>query len=212
MQRQPLFTTLAPLILASSSPRRQQMLQTMGLRFTIIPAYVDESHQPGEPPRDFALRLARDKARAVASMHPDAWVLGADTVVSLEGKILDKPRDPDDALATLRQLTGRTHQVMTAICLCFQAQRIEEAEVETTSVTFTALPDQILAAYVATGEPLDKAGAYGIQGAGAALVRRIEGSCANVIGLPIDRVIALLLEHHVITATEEHPRVTTNTR
>ena len=211
MLRQPLFTTLAPLILASSSPRRQQMLQTMGLRFAIIPAHIDEILQPGEPPRDFALRLAKDKARAVASNHPDAWVLGADTVVTLEGMILDKPRDPDDALAILRQLTGRTHQVMTAICLCSQAQRIEQTEVDITSVTFTAAPDQILTAYVATGEPLDKAGAYGIQGAGACLVRRIEGSCANVIGLPIDRVIALLLHHRVITTTEQYPSVTTNT-
>ena len=201
MLTQPLFTTCAPLVLASSSPRRQQMLRTMGLDFTVAPAEVDETPLPGETPRAFASRMAEAKARAVATSHPDAWVLGADTVVTRDGLILGKPRDRADALAILRHLVGRTHQVLSAICLCSPAQEIEQTEVDTTGVTFINAPDQILKAYIATGEPLDKAGAYGIQGAGAFLVRRIEGSCANVIGLPVDRVITLLLQYRVITTT-----------
>jgi len=201
MRRQPLFTTLTPLILASSSPRRQQMLQNMGLNFKVTPAEVDETPLPGETPLAFASRMAVAKARAVARSHPDAWVLGADTVVTRDGLILGKPRDQADALAILQHLVGRTHQVLSAICLSFLAQEIEQTEVDTTGVTFIAAPDQLLTAYIATGEPMDKAGAYGIQGAGAFLVRRIEGSCANVIGLPIDRVISLLLRYRVITTT-----------
>lgn len=197
----PLFTTCAPLVLASSSPRRQQMLRTMGLDFTVAPAEVDETPLPGETPQSFASRMAEAKARAVADFHPDAWVLGADTVVTRDGVILGKPRDRADALAILQHLVGRTHQVLSAICLCSLAQGIERTEVDATGVTFINAPDQLLMAYIATGEPLDKAGAYGIQGAGAFLVRRIEGSCANVIGLPIDRVISLLLQYRVITTT-----------
>lgn len=198
MQNQPLFNTLAPLILASSSPRRQRMLQGLGLEFTVIPAEVDETPLPGESPSAFASRLARAKAGIVAAAHPDAWVLGADTVVTLDGLILGKPGDPDEALATLRRLAGRTHQVLSAFCLCSVGQQVEQTEVDTTGVTFIAAADQLLAAYVATGEPLDKAGAYGIQGLGAVLVRGIEGSCATVIGLPLDRVVSLLLQNRVI--------------
>lgn len=197
----PLFTTLSPLILASSSPRRQQMLRTMGLDFTVTPAAIDETPMPGESPRDFASRMAGAKAWVVAGSHPDAWVLSADTVVTRDDMILGKPRDRADALAILQHLVGRTHQVLSAICLCSLAEGIEQTEVDTTAVTFIAAPDQLLTAYIATGEPLDKAGAYGIQGAGAFLVRRIEGSCANVVGLPIDRVISLLLRYRVITTT-----------
>jgi septum formation protein len=111
----------------------------------------------------------------------------------------------------LQHLVGRTHQVMSAVCLCALAQGIEAAEVDATGVTFITAPDHLLTAYIATGEPLDKAGAYGIQGAGAFLVRRIEGSCANVIGLPIDRVISLLLHYRVIGTTESQPCPVTNT-
>lgn len=201
MLMQPLFTTLSPLILASSSPRRQQMLRTMGLDFTVTPAAIDETPLPEESPRAFAGRMAEAKARLVAGSHPGAWVLGADTVVTRDDVILGKPRDRADALAILQHLVGRTHQVLSAICLCSLAEGIEQTEVDTTGVTFIAAPDQLLTAYIATGEPLDKAGAYGIQGAGAFLVRRIEGSCANVVGLPIDRVISLLLRYRVITTT-----------
>ncbi|MHB8790677.1 MAG: Maf family protein [Desulfobulbaceae bacterium] len=203
MLNRPLFTTRAPLILASSSPRRQQMLRTMGLDFKVIPAEVDETPLPGETPRNFASRMAIAKARAVAASRPDAWVLGADTVVTRDGVILGKPRDRVDALVILHHLAGRTHQVLSAICLCSLTQGIEQTEVDTTEVTFIPAPDHLLTAYIATGEPLDKAGAYGIQGAGAFLVRRIEGSCANVIGLPIDRVITLLLQHRVVTTHGE---------
>ncbi|MHB1349216.1 MAG: septum formation protein Maf [Desulfobulbus sp.] len=198
MLLQPLFTTVAPLILASSSPRRRQMLQTMGLSFTVVPAAVDETPLPGEPPPDFAHRMASAKAQTVATRNPDSWILAADTVVTLDGLILGKPRDRKEALTILRRLSGRTHQVVSAISLCSPARGVAHTETDTTGVSFIAAPDELLAAYVATGEPMDKAGAYGIQGAGAFLVRRIEGSCANVIGLPIDRAIALLLCHKII--------------
>jgi septum formation protein len=206
----PLFTTLAPLILASSSPRRQQMLQGLGLEFTVVTAEVDETALAGEVPAAFADRLARAKARAVAADHPDAWVLGADTVVTVDGLILGKPRDPDEAFTMLRRLSGRRHQVLSAFCLCSFARKVEAGEVDTTGVTFITASEKLLAAYVASGEPMDKAGAYGIQGLGAVLVRGIEGSCATVIGLPLDRVIALLLQYRVIAPRRDGRAAMTN--
>lgn len=188
----PLFTTRAPLVLASSSPRRQQMLRTMGLDFTVAPAEVDETPLPGETPQSFASRMAGAKARAVAGSHPDAWVLGADTVVTREGVILGKPRDRAEALAILQHLAGRTHQVLSAICLCSLAQGIERTEVDTTGVTFISAADQLLSAYIATGEPLDKAGAYGIQGRAGAFIRRVEGSYTGIMGLPLFETAELL--------------------
>jgi septum formation protein len=174
------------------------MLLALGLEFTICPAEVDETPLPGEGPDTFARRLAIAKARAVAAAHPHAWVVGADTVVTLDGLILGKPADADEALATLRRLAGRSHQVLSAFCLCSVEQGVEETEVDSTGVTFVAAPECLLASYIATGEPMDKAGSYCIQGLGGVLVRRIEGSCATVIGLPLDRVVAILLRHRVI--------------
>lgn len=174
------------------------MLQSLGLGFVTAPAEIDETPFPAELPADFARRMAFTKARTVAATHPDSWILGADTVVTLAGKILGKPRDRSDALALLHQLSGQTHQVISGICLCAKNNKVEHTEADTTAVTFNAANHSLLEAYVATGEPMDKAGAYGIQGSGSVLVRRIDGSCANVIGLPIDRVIALLLHHGVI--------------
>ncbi len=199
MSASPLFTTCQPLILASASPRRKEFLTGLGFEFDIIPSPVEEIPAPGELPEDFAARMAQAKAQAVAQRHPRAWTIGADTVVSLDNRtILGKPSDRNDALTILRQLSGTTHQVMTGLSLCCPAREKELCLVETTAVTFVDAPDDMLRAYIATGEPLDKAGAYGIQGTGSFLVRKIVGSCSNVIGLPVSRLVLLLMQHKVI--------------
>jgi septum formation protein len=142
--------------------------------------------------------MALAKASEIAALNPHAWVLGADTVVSIGGRILGKPRDRNDALAILKLLVGRTHQVITGVSLCHRALGFEETFVDLTLVTFAQFPDDILSAYVRTGEPLDKAGAYGIQGIGSFLARGLNGSCTNVIGLPVDLVVSILLSRGVI--------------
>ncbi len=157
------------LVLASGSPRRRQLLEMLGIPVEVRPSHVPEVAAPGEPPRAYAERLAREKAAAV----PGPLVLGADTTVVVEGEMLEKPADAADALRMLRRLQGRTHQVITA-------------------VTFRPADDDFLRAYIATGEPMDKAGAYGIQGYGAALVERIEGDFFGVMGLPVRLVLDLL--------------------
>jgi septum formation protein len=178
--------TAHPLVLASSSPRRRQLLEMLGLRFMVASADVQELRLPGEAPAAYARRLARDKARAV----PGAWVLGADTIVVLGEAVLEKPRDAEDAVEMLRRLQGRRHDVITAICLL--ADGVEHEAADTTAVYFRAVTDDFLRAYVATREPMDKAGAYGIQGYGAALVERIDGDFFSVMGLPLRLVLDLL--------------------
>ena len=182
------------LVLASGSPRRADLLARLGLEPEIRPADVDESGLPGEPPDELVVRLARTKALAVAGDGPDLpddeVVLAADTVVVLDGAALGKPRDRDDAARMLTALSGRTHQVVTGLA----ARRGDVVQVEqvTTEVTFRALSDAEIAWYLATGEPHDKAGAYGIQGAAAALVARVVGSDTNVMGLPLAETVLLL--------------------
>ncbi len=194
-----MFSTLQNLILASASPRRRQFLNNLGITFTAITADIDETPIPDEQPDTFATRMAKDKAAAVAAMNPQSWVIGADTVVTLEdGTILGKPSNEAEAIAILNKLNNATHQVMTGMCLCCIAKHVETTLIETTDVTFMDIPEKVLTAYVATGEPLDKAGAYGIQGLGSFLIRSINGSCTNVIGLPVNRMISLLLQHQII--------------
>ncbi|MGI6657294.1 MAG: Maf family protein [Desulfobulbus sp.] len=194
-----MFTLSVPLILASTSPRRQQFLRELGLSFAIQPAAVDETPRPGEPADDFIRRMAMDKAAAVSADHPEACVLGADTVVLLDDTIFGKPENPEQALAMLRRLQGRTHRVGSAFALLCPAQGIRESRTVHTAVTFGSFPDTVLQAYVDSGEPLDKAGAYGIQGQGGFLVRSIDGSYSNVVGLPINEVVQSLLHHALIT-------------
>lgn len=158
----------------------------LGLPFVVARPEVQELRLPRESPAAYARRLARDKARAI----PGAWVLGADTIVVLDGEVLEKPVDADDALRMLLRLSGKRHEVITAICLL--ADGVEHEAADTTAVYFRALDTGFLGAYVATGEPLDKAGAYGIQGYGAALVERIEGDFFSVMGLPVRLVLDLL--------------------
>ena len=177
------------MILASQSPRRIELMREAGYTFSVIPADIDESPLPGETPFALVERLAKAKARFVASTaaQPDEMVVAADTIVAIDGKKLGKPADVADAKSMLRALSGRTNQVATGVCIV-RGQQIESF-VEVTDVSFYELSDAEIDRYVATGEPLDKAGAYGIQGTGGRmLVRGITGDFYNVVGLPIARV------------------------
>lgn len=181
------------LILASKSPRREELLRRAGFTFETRASRVDEIYQAGESAEEFTSRIARNKARAVAaSSQPADLVLGADTVVVVDGQILGKPAGPDDAARMLRQLAGRSHRVITAVCLVFAPDRIEALKTEVTLVTFAPLDEQAIRDYVQSGEPMDKAGAYAIQGLASKFVARIEGSYSNVVGLPIHLVYEIL--------------------
>jgi septum formation protein len=179
----------ATLVLASASPRRRQLLASLGLDPVVRPADVDETPQADEAPVALVRRLATTKASTVARADAEV-VLAADTEVALDGRSLGKPRDDDHAAAMLRSLAGRTHPVVTGIAVA-SAGGVEVAHVAT-EVTFSALSDEDIAWYVGTGEPMGKAGAYAIQGAGAVLVERIDGSASNVVGLPLAETVALL--------------------
>jgi septum formation protein len=180
------------LILASQSPRRAELLRMLGLSFETRPADIDETFGPGEDPVAHAERLAREKALAVAGGARDAVVVGSDTVVLVDGELLGKPRDERDAVRMLLRLEGRDHTVATGLAVA-GADGIRSA-VEQVTVRFRRFDEETAAAYVATGEPMDKAGAYGIQGRGATLVERIEGDYFAVVGLPLCRLILLLQE------------------
>jgi septum formation protein len=184
------------LILASQSPRRAELLRNAGIAFEISPADVDESLRAGEAPLDYVKRLAREKALAVLEAACDgAVVLGADTTVVVDGESLGKPADEDEARRMLERLSGRRHQVMTGVCVAIRnadGAATTEAEAEVTEVQFTALSAEEIAAYVASGEPMDKAGAYAIQGRASRWIPRIEGCYFNVVGLPVARVCAML--------------------
>jgi len=176
-----------PVILASSSPRRRELLGLLGIEPEVVPANIPEIHQPGELPVDYVERLARAKAAAVD--RPEALVIAADTTVAIDGELLEKPADAPDAIRMLTRLSGRDHVVHTAMAVRWQGR--EAAAVETTRVWFRQLSDQEIIDYVATGEPMDKAGAYGIQGYGAVIVKRIEGDYFTVMGLGLTRLVSL---------------------
>lgn len=178
------------IVLASASPRRRELLAQAGVMFHVQAADIDETRRAGEAPEAFVLRLAEEKARAVSALCKNETVLGADTVVVVDGEILGKPADAADARRMLQMLAGRVHQVLTGIAVvrgehCLTA-------VETTQVTFHAIGEEELTRYIASDEPMDKAGAYGIQGYAARWIPRIEGDYNNVVGLPIARTVALL--------------------
>ena len=180
------------LVLASRSPRRVELLTRAGYRFEVAPADIDERRLDGEVPRELVRRLAREKAAAVAPRHPGAIVLGADTLVVVDGAVLGKPDGAAGAAAMLRRLSGRAHDVLTGVALQ-AADRCRDG-VQSTRVVFRALSPDDLAWYLATGESADKAGAYSIQGRASRFVTRIEGSYTNVVGLPIELVDDLLRE------------------
>lgn len=176
------------LVLASQSPRRREMLTALGFELELRPADVDESVRPGERASEYALRLAREKARAVGSA--DVPILAADTAVVLDGEILGKPVDDADARRMLRALSGRAHEVVSAVCV--RNGDMEFADAVASTVTLAPLSDAFIDWYVASGEPRDKAGAYAVQGLACAVVRRVEGSVTNVIGLPLAETVGLL--------------------
>ena len=179
-------------ILASQSPRRRELLALVGIPHTVQPADIDESYLPGEEPTAHAQRLAREKAAVVAADAPDAIVIGSDTIVVVDGEVLGKPRDEAHAAAMLLRLSGRSHVVMTGIAVRWRS--VERSAVEMVGVTFHPLTVQDIQAYIATGEPMDKAGAYGIQGFGATIVERVDGDYFAVMGLPLQRLVRLMAE------------------
>jgi septum formation protein len=193
------------IVLASASPRRQELLRNAGIAFTVQAADINEEPHAGESPRDCAERLAREKALAVFQSRPQAYVLGADTIVVVDEVILGKPRDGDDAARMLRLLSGRTHAVITGVCLVEpdasgQLPVASQTTIasETTSVTMSELSEEEIRDYVATGEPMDKAGAYAIQGIASRWIPRIEGDYSNVVGLPVALVYGILRERRAV--------------
>jgi len=177
-------------VLASASPRRRELLTLIGIAHEVRPANIDESMRPREAPRRYAERLAREKASAVAVRDPDLITIGADTVVVIDRKVLGKPTDVGDAARMLRMLSGREHTVITAVAVS-RGRKLRSA-IEEVCVTFRRLRDDEIDAYIAMGEPMDKAGAYGIQGYGATIVERIEGDYFAVMGLPLVRLVGLM--------------------
>lgn len=190
----------ARLVLASASPRRRELLEQLGVSYTCDPAHIDEAQVRGEAPPDYVLRMAQEKARVVAARHamPPCVVLAADTSVVVDGRVLGKPRDTDEALSMLECLSGRWHTVLTGLCVL--GARGVNSVLVTTQVEFVALDRAVCEAYLATGEPWDKAGAYGIQGMAGAFVRAIQGSYSNVVGLPLCETWELLAVHGIATA------------
>jgi septum formation protein len=209
------------IVLASASPRRQELLRSAGIPFTVQPAEIDETPHQGESPRNCAERLARQKALYVSKSRPGEWVLGADTIVVIDEAILGKPRHENDAARMLRLLSGRTHRVITGVCLggdkvasgpwsaASDAKSlkpedrelrtwVEDARSETTLVTMGDLSDAEIRSYIATGEPMDKAGAYAIQGMASRWISRVEGDYSNVVGLPVALVYRMLMERSLI--------------
>jgi septum formation protein len=181
------------IILASASPRREELLRNAGIPHCVQATGIPEFPLPGEAPRVFAERLAREKALAVSREYPHDWVLGADTIVAVDDHILGKPIDEPDATRMLRLLSGRTHKVTTGVCLI--GPSVQDVRSETTLVSMAALTDDDIREYIATGEPMDKAGAYAIQGRASRWIPRIEGDYANVVGLPVALVYRMLRQH-----------------
>ena len=179
-------------ILASASPRRRELLDLVGIAHEVIPADIDETYTEGEEAAGHAERLAREKGTTLAKRYTKAVVISADTIVLIDGLVLGKPRDEADAARMLAMLGGQTHVVLTAVAVTYRGKM--RSAVESVRVTFRTLDRERIGAYIATGEPMDKAGAYGIQGFGATLVERIDGDYFAVMGLPLARMVDLLQE------------------
>jgi len=181
--------TPPPIVLASQSPRRAELIGRLGLEFTVSPADIDESYRAGETPPAHAERLAREKAETLAATHPHALVVGSDTIVVIDGDVLGKPRDRAHAIEMLTRLSGRDHEVCTGIAVAKDGR--VESGLERVRVRFRALDARACEQYVDTGEPMDKAGSYGIQGFGSAIVEGVEGDYFSVMGLPVVRMLGL---------------------
>jgi septum formation protein len=187
----------ADFILASASPRRRELLHQLGLSFTVVPSKLQEINRRRMKPHVHATYFAEAKAKNVANRHPHRWVLAADTIVVLGQEILGKPADSIEASSMLSRLAGRSHHVITSICLVHAGMEIVESEWIDTKVFMRNLSLKDIEGYVRTGEPMDKAGGYGIQGIGGCLIQRIEGSYSNVVGLPLCETLEMLRRHGV---------------
>jgi septum formation protein len=186
------ITSKALFILASESPRRRDILESVGLKFKIVPAYVNEDYLAGESPREHVKRLSCDKAMVIASRYPEAWVLGADTIVVIDGIILGKPKNKAQAKKMLQRLSGREHKVFTGFSIASIASKVFQTKVIQSAVKFKTISPEELDWYLACDEPYDKAGGYAIQGMGAYFIQSIRGSYTNVIGLPLCEVLETL--------------------
>ncbi len=186
------------LILASASPRRQTYLKDLGLSFQIVVAEIEEKRGHGESARAYVRRLASEKAAWVAKRHHQDWIVAADTVVVYGGTVLEKPESEAEAVAMLMRLSGKEHRVLTGLCLLNKGLGVEDICQVSTQVSFWDVGRNLIEAYVQTGEPMDKAGSYGIQGKGAFLVRKICGSYSNVVGLPLAEFMELLVRNQLL--------------
>lgn len=188
----------APIILASKSPRRKYLLKKAGIPFKVVVSAVDEARIPAAPPEAYVQTLALAKAADVAARYPRSWVIGADTVVLIDDRILGKPGSREEARAMLRSLSGQTHRVLTGVAICHHERERTLQQVVKTDVLFKRLTEDEIEWYVHTSEPFDKAGAYAIQGLGTFLVRSINGSYTNVVGLPVCEVIEQLIREGAV--------------
>jgi len=185
-------TTSGRFILASASPRRIELLSLLGLRFEIMPSNVDEKFMKGETPRDHVLRLSEEKTKTASALHPEAWVMGADTIVIINGDVLGKPRTPDEAKDMLGKLSGQMHTVFTGFTVARKSADILISDAVLSSVRFREIPEDEMAWYIRSQEPYDKAGGYAVQGMGAFFIKEIYGSYTNVMGLPLCEVVDVL--------------------
>jgi septum formation protein len=195
------------LILASKSPRRNELLRQMGLDFEVVPSRVTENFIETEPPEGHVIRLAEAKAQDVAGEYPDRWVIAADTVVYIDGSILGKPKDREEAAGMLRRLGGKEHSVLTGFSVCHLGKGKRDKEAVQTGVRMKSLTTAEIEWYVDTGEPFDKAGGYAIQGIGSFMIESIRGSYTNVVGLPLCELIQMMSRLGAITITERGLRI-----
>ena len=189
------------IILASQSPRRKYLLTQAGLEFDVLPSHIDENALAMDRPAPYTCTLSRLKAQEISALHPDSWVIAADTIVVIEDEILGKPDDLEQARDMLYRLSGQTHQVYTGYTICCDTEKKAITDSICTDVIFKQLSDEEIEWYISTGEPFDKAGAYAIQGLGTFLVKRINGSYTNVVGLPVCEVIEHLIRERVVRIT-----------
>ncbi|OPY70518.1 MAG: Maf-like protein YhdE [Syntrophorhabdaceae bacterium PtaU1.Bin034] len=187
------------IVLASESTRRIDIMRTLGVSFSIIPPDIDESRKPYESPKDYALRVAYEKAQKVGNLFPDKWIIGADTIVVLKGKVLGKPKTEKDAVSMLKRLRGNWHKVYTGYCVLNMSKQVIYQDVAETKVFIKDLTDEEIAKYIKTSEPFDKAGSYAVQGKGGYMVKEIKGSYTNVVGLPICEITEVLLSLGILS-------------
>jgi septum formation protein len=195
------------LILASKSPRRYELLKQLGLDFEVVPSRVAEDIVQKESPEEHVIRLAKTKAIDVATGHPDCWVIAADTIVYIDGSILGKPKDQEEAMNMLRRLSGQEHWVLTGLSVCHLGKKKGDKEALQTAVRVKSLTRSEMEWYVKTGEPFDKAGGYAIQGIGSFMIESIRGSYSNVVGLPLCELIQMLNRLGAITISESGMRI-----